>query len=219
MTVPLRGFVRLTVGAALIVTGVACEELRTSTEPLPIGSTLLVAPDADTLFVGDSVASSDSVRFVASALTWAGDTVEFTGVVWESSDTLVATVDSTGLVTARGIGEATITADAGERASATIVIQPATASLVLLPVLDTLSLGDSLQLFAQAYDANSAPVTGVRYDFTSDNAGVATVDSLGLVRTVAPGDARITVTAAGRQAVSDLTVLDTLPVLPPPSVP
>jgi uncharacterized protein YjdB len=219
MKAPVRGLLRLTIVATLMLAGVACEELRTSTEPLPIGSTLLVAPGADTIFVGDSVASADSVRFVAVARTWAGDTVELTGAQWESSDTLVATVDSTGLVTARGIGVAVITALAGEKATATIVIVPATATLVLLPATDTLLLGDSLQLFAQAYDANSAPVTGVRYDFASGNTGIATVDSLGLVRTVAPGDARITVSAAGRQAFSDLTVLDSVPLLPPPTVP
>lgn len=206
---------RLLLGILVLVGGVACEELRTSTEPLPIGSTLIVAPGADTIFVGDSISASDPVRFIAVARTWNGDTVEFTGVEWESSDTLVATVDSTGLVTARGIGEATITADAGETATATIVVVPATAALVLHPAIDTLSLGDSLQLFAQAYDANSVPVLGVRYDFVSSNTGIITVDSVGLVRTVAPGDARITVSAAGRDAFSDITVLDTIPLNPP----
>lgn len=215
MSSALRGLLRLTMAAAVLLAGVACEELRTSTEPVPIGSRLLVAPGADTIFIGDSVATGDSVRFVAATQTWTGDTVEFSGARWESSDTLVATVDSTGLVTARGVGEATITALAGETASATIVIVPATAALVLLPALDTLALGDSLQLFAQAYDANAAPVPGVRYDFASDNSGVATVDSAGLVRSVAPGDVRITVAAAGRQAFSDLTVIDTTTTLPP----
>jgi uncharacterized protein YjdB len=219
MTVPTGGALRLAMAASILLACVACDELRTSTEPLPIGSTLFVAPGADTIFVGDSVAMGDSVRFFAVARTFAGDTVEFTGVRWESSDTLVATVDSTGLVTARGVGEATITALAGESASATIVIVPATATLALIPALDTLALGDSLQLFAQAYDATGTPVTGVRYDFASSDGGVATVDSLGLVRAVAPGGARITVSAAGRQAFSDLTVIDTMPPPLPPIIP
>ena len=222
MSALFAGPVRLTIGAVVMLLGVACDELRTSTEPLPIGSTLLVSPGADTIFVTDSVVGDDSVRFVAVTVTWTGDSVEFAGAEWESSDIAVATVDSTGLVTARGIGVATITARAGERATATIVILPATVTLMLTPVLDTLFVGDSLQLLAQAYDLNSDPVTGVRYDFASSDAGIATVDSLGLVRTVAPGDARITVSAAGRQAFSDVTVLDTIPPpppLPPPVIP
>ncbi len=212
-------FIKLLSGAALVLTGVACEELRTATEPLPIGSSLLISPGADTIFVADSIDSDDTVRFSAAALTFSGDTVDFTGVEWLSSDSLVAVVDSTGLVTARSLGEATITALAGEEASGVIVVAPATAALVLAPTMDTLFLGDSLQLFAQAYDAGGSPVLGVRYDFVSSNSGIVTVDSTGLVHTVAPGDARITVVAAGRQAISDITVIDTLPPLPPPNIP
>lgn len=206
---------RLTALAATVLAFAACEDLRTPTAPLPIGATLLVAPDVDTLFVGDTVQAGDSVRFTVLVRTYSGDTVEFTGARWESSDPSVATVDSTGLVTAHRTGEAIISAVAGERASARLVVLPATAALVLLPAADTVILGDSLQLLAQAYDAGGAPVTGVRYDFSSSADTVATVDSVGLVRAVGAGDARITVTAAGRQAFSDIAVIDT--VTPPPT--
>jgi uncharacterized protein YjdB len=208
---------RLAMTTSAVLAASGCDELRTATEPLPIGATLHVAPLSDTLFVADSVQPGDSVRFFTSVVTYAGDTVDFTGARWESSNVLVATVDSTGLVTARGFGEAVITAHAGERASARVVIAPATASLFLLPVQDTLVLGDSVQLSAQAYDAGGAPVAGVRYDFVSSADSVATVDSMGLVRAVAPGDARITVSAAGRQAFSDIAVIDS--IVPPPPVP
>jgi uncharacterized protein YjdB len=215
---PISPIARLLSGIAIILAGVACEELRTTTEPLPIGSSLLITPVADTIYVADSIDSDDTVRFTAAVLTFSRDTVEFTDVEWMSSNPQVATVDSTGLVTAHSLGEAIITVVAGEEASGIIVVAPATASLELTPAIDTLLLGDSLQLFAQAYDAGGAPVQGVRYVFSTNNSGVATVDSTGMVRTVAPGDARITVNAAGRQAFSDITVEDTvsLPPLPPP---
>lgn len=216
MTASGRAALRLTMIAAALISAAACDELRTATEPLPIGATLLVAPDVDTLYVGDTIQAGDSVRFHVAVRTYSGDTVDFTGARWESSDPLVATVDSTGLVTARGVGQATITAIAGERATATLVVLQATAVLVLLPTLDTLVLGDSLQLFAQAYDATGAPVVGVRYAFSADADTVATVDSVGLVRAVGVGDARIAVTAAGRQAFSAIAVIDTVtpPILP-----
>jgi uncharacterized protein YjdB len=204
-------------GMSVVLGAASCEDLQNPTAPLPIGATLIVAPAADTLFVADSVQIGDSVRFFTRVRTYAGDTVAFTGAVWHSSDTLVATVDSTGLVTARGLGEATITAVAGERASARIVIEPATAALAVMPVLDTLVIGDSVRLNAQAYDAGGAPVMGVRYQFASSADTVATVDSLGVVRAVSAGDARITVTAAGRQAFSDIAVIDS--IVPPPPVP
>lgn len=207
----------LAIAAALGVAA-ACEDLRNTTEPLPIGASLVVRPLADTIFVGDTAAPGDSLRLSALARTFAGDTVAITGVAWSSSDTSIATVDAAGLVTARRVGEVTITAAAGERASATIVIAPATAVLTLVPTSDTLVPGDSLQLFAQAYDSRGNPVAGVRYDYASDNTTVASVDSAGLVRAISEGDARITASAAGRQAFADIAVRDTTtpPVLPPP---
>ena len=209
---------RLTLLAAAVLLAAGCDELRVPTSPLPIGASLLIAPQSDTLFVGDTVQTGDSVRFVAFVRTYAGDTVEFSGATWHSSDTLVATVDASGLVRARGVGEAIITAEAGERVSARIVVTHATAALLLLPNFDTLLLGDSVQLFAQAYDQAGEPVGGVRYDFSTSAADVATVDSVGLVRAIGVGEARITVTAAGRQAFSDIAVIDTVPPQPPPPI-
>lgn len=207
----VRASFRVAATIMVAVTALACDELRDGTGPLPIGSSLVVSPVADTIFVSDTITDGDSVRLTALARTFSGDSVVLTGIEWESGNTQVAVVDSTGLVTARGVGEVTITAIAGERATARIVIVPATAALVLVPAIDTLVLGDSLQLFAQAYDANGDPVVGVRYDFTSGDTLVATIDSLGLVRAVGAGDARVTASAAGRQAFSDITVIDTIP--------
>ena len=219
-----RGLVSCLAIAAVLGGAAACDDLRNTTEPLPIGASLVVRPLADTIFVGDTAAPGDSLRLSALARTFAGDTVSITGVGWSSSDTSIATVDATGLVTAKRVGEVTITAAAGERASATIVIAQATAVLTLSPASDTLVPGDSLQLFAQAYDSHGNPVAGVRYDFASDNATVASVDSAGLVRAITEGDARITASAAGRQASADIAVRDTttppaLPPLPPDTVP
>lgn len=216
MTVSRR-LVRCLAIVAALGSVVACEDLRSTTEPLPIGATLLVRPFADTIFVGDTMTAGDTLRLSALARTFSGDTVAVAGVAWESSDSSIATVDAAGVVKAQRIGEVTITASAGERASARIVIAPATASLMLTPAAGTLVLGDSLQLFAQAYNVSGAPVAGVRYEYVSDNAGVASVDSAGLVRAVAEGDARITASAAGRQAFTDIAVRDTTtpPVLPP----
>ncbi|HUF31047.1 MAG TPA: Ig-like domain-containing protein [Gemmatimonadaceae bacterium] len=202
----------------------ACDDLRNSTEPLPIGATLLVRPVTDTIFVGDTVGPDDSLRLSAMARTFAGDTVAIAGVKWESSDTSIATVDASGVVRALRVGEVTITAAAGERASARIVIAPATAELTLTPTADTLVLGDSLQLLAQAFDASGNPVAAVRYEYASDHTGVASVDSTGLVRAIAEGDTRISVSAAGRQAFADIAVRDTttppvLPPLPPDTIP
>ena len=71
-------------------------------------STVAVTPAADTLgLVGDTV------RLTAVATDANGHDVTVSEFSWSSSDTLVAVVDGSGLVTAAGNGSATITATRG----------------------------------------------------------------------------------------------------------
>ena len=73
-------------------------------------SAVAVLPSADTL-----VALGDTVRLVAEATDTNGHAVAaVTEFVWSSSDTLVARVDDSGLVTGVNEGTATITAEAGD---------------------------------------------------------------------------------------------------------
>ncbi len=90
-----------------------------------------VSPSADTL-----VAFGDTVRLVAEATDANGHSVEaVTEFVWSSSDTLVARVDDSGLVTGVDEGMATITATTGDYsggAEITTVENPDRAALVAL---------------------------------------------------------------------------------------
>ena len=96
-------------------------------------SAVAVSPSADTL-----VALGDSVRLVAEATDANGHgVVAATEFVWASSDTAVASVGSSGLVTAAGNGSATITASAGSASGSAVV----TVVLAPAPVLaDSLSV-------------------------------------------------------------------------------
>lgn len=200
---------------ATCVALVGCDELRTGIEPLPIGATLDITPDADTIFVADTLTAADSARFVAVVRSFSGDSSSPARARWSSSDPTVAVVSQTGLVTARGPGEAIITVDAGERASARIVILAAVRNLVIAPVLDTLLEGDSTRLMARALDQGGATVSGVRYTWSSSDQRVATVDSTGLVRAIQAGAARITVRAGGLQTGADI-VVEAPPIVIPP---
>ena len=89
-----------------------------------------VSPSADTL-----VAFGDTVRLVAEATDANGHSVEaVTEFVWSSSDTLVARVDHTGLVTGVDEGMATIRATAGDASGvAEVTVEnPDRAALVAL---------------------------------------------------------------------------------------
>lgn len=68
---------------------------------------LAVTPSASEILVGDTL------RLSVAGLSAAGDTIRDIPLTWETSDTLVATVSPSGLVTGRGVGAATISAHSG----------------------------------------------------------------------------------------------------------
>jgi hypothetical protein len=77
--------------------------------------------------------SGESARLVATAYAPGGESVEAGPMVWRSSDETVATVSTTGDVTAMGVGTATITASFGTvdgQAEVTVLPTPPTGAVV-----------------------------------------------------------------------------------------
>ncbi len=101
---------------------------------IPPLSSIVVAPSADTLEVGDSK------LFTAAAVDTAGD--PYTGaLIWTSTDTGVFTVGSSGLVSARGEGSARLVVSGGGRAdTALVLVYPTTSGWVV----QTSNAGESL---------------------------------------------------------------------------
>ena len=87
-----------------------------------------ISPPADTISVGDTLQLS------AEGFDGNGVAVEDAEFAWESSDTSVATVDASGLVTGVAVGVATITASAGsgEATAEITVADPQRAALEAL---------------------------------------------------------------------------------------
>ena len=132
-------------------------------------------------------ALGDTLRLVAEGVDANGHPV---AVIWSSSDTTVAQMDASGLVTAVGYGTATIIATAGT-------------------LLWYGEPGDTLRLTATALDANGHPVESIgQFGWSSSLASVATVDAGGLVRGAAEGVTRITATADSLRASTELTVIN-----------
>lgn len=115
---------------------------------------------------------------------------------WASSNPSVASVDSTGFVTALSAGTATITATTtdGSNLSAscevTVSIIPV-SSLSLNKTSLTIDIDDTYQLSATITPSNATYKT---LSWSSSNPAVATVSSSGLVTPVAPGATTITAT-------------------------
>ena len=131
---------------------------------------------------------------------------------WESSDAAVATVDAGGLVTGVAAGMATITASAGEASGSSVVtVTQSVASVEVSPSAQTIALGSTLQLTAEAFDENGYAVAGAEFSWESSDAAVATVDAGGLVTGVAAGMATITASAGEASGSSVVTVMQSGP--------
>lgn len=147
--------------------------------------------------------SSASIQVGAQVLLTAtvqlSDGNSETSVIWSSSNTGVATVNTSGVVTAVAPGTVTITAastrNTSKSGTATVTVTP--APLVLFPnSLTFLAAGDS-----QAFTATQSGYSGT-FTASTSNANVATVSPASgtgnfTVTSVAAGTATITITGQG----------------------
>ena len=131
-------------------------------------------------------------------------------VTWMSGAGTVATVNTSGLVTAVAAGTATVTASAGSAqgtAQITVVTAPV-VSVEVLPSAETIAWGGTLQLSAAAFDENGQAVSGAEFSWESSDASVATVDATGLVTGVGEGTATITASAGTARGTATVTVVE-----------
>ena len=168
----------------------------------PAPTTIAITPDTVAL-----TALGQTAQLAAEVRDQIGRVMEGVPVSWSSADRLVAAVDSEGLVTAIGGGATTITATAGEVSGTAVVKVMQLAGLVVVsPVVDTVALGNTLRLVAEAFDENGSVVDGADFTWSSSDVSVATVDAMGLVTGIAEGTATITATAGGASGTSQITV-------------
>ena len=134
------------------------------------------------------------------------DTSEEKAVTWESSATNVATVDSTGKVTAVGPGTAVITATVGTHSKICTITVLVPIESVTVPDADfTLNRGATKTVSATVNPSDTTEDTTITW--TSSATNVATVDSTGKVTAVSAGTATITATAGGKSDTVKVTVV------------
>ena len=162
-----------------------------------------LSPDTLTLDVGESSTLTATIT---------PDNATDKSVTWESSASGVATVDTSGKVTAVSVGTATITATAadgsGEKATCSVTVNAAAIVPVESVSLDKTSLelteGGTARLTATILPDNA---TNKNVTWSTSDASIATVTD-GVVTAVAPGTATITVTTedVGKTATCAVTV-------------
>ena len=132
-------------------------------------------------------------------------------VTWESSVPQVATVSSSGLVTAVGVGSGLITARAGSvSATASLTVQQVAATVALTPATVSLTaLGSTQQLTATVRDQGGTAVPGAAVTWSSSAPDIATVSSAGLVTAIKTGTAAVNATSGAVSSSASVVVQQT----------
>ena len=157
-----------------------------------------------------SVAMGGTVQLTAATSDAGGEPLIGRPVTGTSDDTQVATVSSTGLVSAVALGTATITATSEGKSGTTKVTVTAVpepvATVEVDPSAPIVAAGSTVQLTATPKDGAGQPLAGRTVTWASGDAQVATVSASGLVAGRAAGLAVITATSEGQQGTSSITV-------------
>ncbi len=210
---------RAALAAAIALAFTACIDtppITSSADMLPSASIGRITVEPATLSI---VAGADSSLDVLLEDT-DGNPIDGQPVIWVSSDTTVATVDSNGVVRAVKPGQTNIVAIAGTQSAQavvevaakpaarkpTVAVSPATASVVV---------SKTVTLVAALTDTLGKKVSSPSVTWSSDKPAIATVGSSGVVTGVAAGTAKITATSSGVSASATVTV--TPAPTPPPS--
>lgn len=154
-------------------------------------------------------------QFAAVARNARGEAISGRAFSWSSSNFAIASVDQNGLVSAAGVGQATITATAGDRTgSATVQItEIPIGACTLAPASQTLTVTQQAQPTLTLRDTanNVIPSQGRTLSWSSSNEVVATVSQTGVITAVSAGTARIRAAVPDNQAVSCFTDVTVVP--------
>lgn len=153
-----------------------------------------------------SILVGDTRQLTATVLP---DNATNKSVIWSSSNTSVATVSSSGLVTGVRTGTAIITAKTQDgnysaRYSLTVTdVSVSVTGITVSPVQKTLDPNETLQLNATVIPSDA---TNQKVKWSTSNSSVATVSSNGAVVAKAPGTAVITVKSEDGNFTATCTV-------------
>ena len=130
-------------------------------------------------------------------------------VTWSSSNTSVATVNSSGVVSgvAPGLVAITVTTqDGGFTATANITVQAdniPVRGVAVSPSSGTITVGNTIRILGSVIPSDA---TNKNVTWTSSNNSVATVDASGLVTGISPGTANIIITTQDGGWSTDATI-------------
>ena len=143
------------------------------------------------------------------------NTTQSKNVTWTTNNSSIATVDSTGKVTARKSGTATITATTSNGKRATCIVTVKENSPVTVPITEitlnskeiTLEINKTYNLIATIKPTNTTQSKNVTW--TTNNSSIATVDNTGKVTAKKSGTAIITATTSNGKKTTCTVIVKT----------
>jgi hypothetical protein len=161
-----------------------------------------------------SLAIGNTAKATAVPKDSAGNLIADQIVTWASLSPSIATVASTGTVTAVAAGSAmiqgTVSGKVGSASLTVLQIPPPAPSVSVVQVtVDSMTLlvGHLAHAFATPKDAAGTPIVGLAVSWASLNPAVATVSSSGQVTAVAPGSALVQATISGKVGTAPVTII------------
>ena len=195
---------------ALLASVLACDD--SSTDPV-------ASPTPTSVTVSASSLSFSSLRetaqLTATVLDQNGQAMADAAIAWMSSEASVAAVDQSGLVTAIGNGVTNLTATAGAAtAVVAVTVEQLPNSIEISTPPDSLAVGDSIQMTAEAFDDLGNLIVNATLQWSSSDTTIATVDQEGWVRAWTAGSTEIKVaigtTASATATLTAVQVLDSI---------
>jgi uncharacterized protein YjdB len=185
---------------------------------LPPIDTILLTPTSVHGLVGQTL------QFTAEPVDAAGTPLQGRIIVWTTTDSAVAVVDSTGFARWLAPGSTYVVAGSLSKSTAATVtvISPPVAQVIVLPAIASAPPGQWAQFSASVRDANDSLLSGQPVRWTSADTAVATVDQNGRATVFGVGTDTIRATSGTVTGTALLRVVaDTAsqPPPPPPSPP
>ena len=164
----------------------------------PLGNPARIEIDPTTT----AVQQGSAVSFQATYYDTLGNIVPGTSFQWMSSNPTVASIDESGLAFGKQRGQVMIFASArevqSESALLTVVSDPnQVARVSLTPDSSDLTIGETLQFIATAFNFNNGAVQGIAFNWSSSDSSIVTIDNNGLATAIAAGVVEIVAEADG----------------------
>jgi len=165
---------------------------------------ITVSPSSISLVVGSSEQITGAIQPIGAINT---------GILWDSLNPQIATVDSTGLITAVNVGSTYITAiSAGDSTKRTAALVNVTAPVIQI-TLNKQSMNLTVsQSAVLTMTITPATVVNKNVEWSSSDSNIASVDATGIVTGVGNGTAIISVATQQGNFVATCSVTITTPV-------